>query len=138
MTYTDEELENIFKELIQWRGQGVSERRCAALVGISRDTLRRWLKKGESKRSKFHKFKIEYEKAYANWKAYHFVEANKKASTFQDHWKIATAGEEEYSETHKINATIENKKSKSMDEIIESINKDLEIMREEKNENLKG
>lgn len=128
--YSDEELLYFFDEIVKWRGQGLSRTKCAQIVGISETTLKRWLEKGESPRSKFHQFKIEYDKAYARWYTHHLTQANKKANTFQDHWKIVCT-DEEYNIEKKIKAELNVKKPISMIEVAKRINAELTEMNDE-------
>lgn len=82
------EIDEFFKIMLPLKEYGVSNRACAGYVGISPSTLADWLKRGESKRSKFYKYRQKWIEAECKAEVYHQTEAHKKCITMDDHLKI--------------------------------------------------
>ena len=88
MKYSNIEIDEFFKIMLPLKEYGVSNRACAGYVGISHSTLADWLKRGESKRSKFYKYKQAWIEAEGKAEVYHQTEVHKKCITMDDHLKI--------------------------------------------------
>lgn len=64
--------EEICNDLCEYREKGLSIKDCADLVGISRNTVTRWVQRGEKAKSgKYKEFYLRWNKASAKFTAYH-------------------------------------------------------------------
>ena len=64
--------DEICNELCKYREEGLTINDCAALVGIGRNTVTRWVQKGEKAKSgKYHDFYIRWQRANAKFKRLH-------------------------------------------------------------------
>lgn len=69
--------DDITQNLVSFYSDGLPLKHCASAVGISRDTLYRWMKKGkEAKSGKYHQFYKDMQKARAKFIAYHQKKIN--------------------------------------------------------------
>ena len=75
--------DDLVEEIVTLRENGLSLNLCADYVQISRSTLYGWLKKGKSKRSKYHDFYLKMNSAKAKYAMYHQLEMNKSSD-----WKM--------------------------------------------------
>lgn len=68
--------EEISEELCTAHESGLPLTSCAKLVGLHRNTVGNWLRKGQSPRSKYHQFYKNWQRANAEFQKYHLKKIN--------------------------------------------------------------